>query len=67
MSSLRRCKALVRWKDVTKGSKVGIGGYEIPGIRHFHVFEPPRNLAEIDVDLRAYTGRIIKMLGEEAA
>ena len=67
MSSLRRRQAHDRWKDVTKESRVGIVGYEIPGIRHFQVFESLRNLAEIDVDLRAFTGRIIKMLGEEAA
>lgn len=27
-------------------------GYEIPFNRHFYVFEPPRDLAEIDADLR---------------
>lgn len=64
MSSLRQRRALDKWKDVTKGSKVGIVWYEIQGIQRFHVFELPRNLAEFDADLNAYTGRIIKMLGE---
>ncbi len=42
-------------------------GSEIPFNRHFHVCEPPRSLAEIDADLKACTGRILRMMGEEAA
>lgn len=53
-------------KRDTKDGKVGIVGYEIPFNRHFYVFEPPRSLAEIDADLKACTGRILKMLGEVA-
>lgn len=37
-------------------------GYEIPFNRHFYVFEPPRSLAEIDVDLKQCTDRILTMI-----
>lgn len=46
------------WIDHDK-TKVG---YEIPFNRHFHVFAPPRPLAEIDADLDAVTDRIKGML-----
>ncbi|MEI7432264.1 MAG: N-6 DNA methylase, partial [Betaproteobacteria bacterium] len=39
-------------------------GYEIPFNRHFYVFKPPRELAEIDTDLKVVTDRIVKMIGE---
>jgi type I restriction enzyme M protein len=42
-------------------------GYEIPFNRHFHVFEPPRPLAEIDADLRVVTDRIKAMIEALAA
>lgn len=51
------------WIDHEK-TKVG---YEIPFIRHFYVFEPPRALAEIDADLETITGRIKSMLEGLAA
>jgi type I restriction enzyme M protein len=50
------------WIDPEK-SKVG---YEIPFNRHFYVFEPPRSLHAIDEELKAVTGRIMKMLEELA-
>ena len=37
-------------------------GYEIPFNRHFYVFEPPRELAEIDAELKEVTGRILSMI-----
>ena len=37
-------------------------GYEIPFNRHFYMFEPPRELAEIDADLKQCTDRILAML-----
>jgi type I restriction enzyme M protein len=37
-------------------------GYEIPFNRHFYVFEPPRDLAEIDADLKKVTDRIKAMI-----
>ncbi len=37
-------------------------GYEIPFNRHFYVFEPPRELAEIDIDLKKVTDRIKAMI-----
>ena len=46
------------WIDVEK-TKVG---YEIPFNRHFYVFEPPRELAEIDTDLKKVTDRIKAMI-----
>jgi type I restriction enzyme M protein len=42
-------------------------GYEIPFNRHFYVFEPPRDLAEIDADLREVTDRIKAMIEGLAA
>ncbi|MBJ3778894.1 type I restriction-modification system subunit M [Acuticoccus mangrovi] len=42
-------------------------GYEIPFNRHFYVFEPPRELAEIDADLAEVTRNIQRMLAELAA
>ncbi|HET7330249.1 class I SAM-dependent DNA methyltransferase [Dyella sp.] len=50
------------WIDESK-SKVG---YEIPFNRHFYVFEPPRELHEIDAELKAVSSRIMRMLGELA-
>ena len=42
-------------------------GYEIPFNRFFYVFEPPRELAEIDADLAEVTRNIQRMLAELAA
>ena len=39
-------------------------GYEIPFNRHFYIFQPPRDLAEIDADLKGVTDRILAMIGE---
>ena len=47
--------------DVQDG-EVGIVGFEIPFNRHFYVFQPPRSLAEIDLDLKACTNRIKQMI-----
>ena len=47
------------WIDHEK-TKVG---YEIPFNRHFYVFKPPRDLAEIDAELKIVTGRILTMIG----
>jgi type I restriction enzyme M protein len=46
------------WIDHEK-TKVG---YEIPFNRHFYVFEPPRELAAIDADLKKVTDRIKAMI-----
>ncbi len=46
------------WIDESK-TKVG---YEIPFNRHFYVFKPPRSLDEIDAELKAVAGRIMRML-----
>ena len=48
------------WIDHEK-TKVG---YEIPFNRHFYVFQPPRDLAEIDADLKVVTANIQRMLAE---
>jgi type I restriction enzyme M protein len=48
------------WIDHEK-TKVG---YEIPFNRHFYVFQPPRELAEIDADLKVVTANIQRMLAE---
>ena len=42
-------------------------GYEIPFNRHFYVFQPSRELAEIDADLRVVTANIQRMLQELSA
>ena len=47
------------WIDHDK-TKVG---YEIPFNRHFYVFQPPRELAEIDAELKVVTDRILTMIG----
>jgi type I restriction enzyme M protein len=47
------------WIDREK-TKVG---YEIPFNRHFYVFKPPRELAEIDAELKGVTDRILTMIG----
>ena len=47
------------WIDREK-TKVG---YEILFDRHFYVFQPPRDLAEIDADLKSVTDRILTMIG----
>jgi type I restriction enzyme M protein len=39
-------------------------GYEIPFNRHFYMFKPPRELDEIDAELKGVTDRIVKMIGE---
>jgi type I restriction enzyme M protein len=46
------------WIDHEK-TKVG---YEIPFNRHFYVFQPPRELAAIDADLKGCTDRILAMI-----
>jgi len=46
------------WIDHEK-TKVG---YEIPFNRHFYVFKPPRELAEIDAELKGVTDRILTMI-----
>ena len=48
------------WIDHEK-TKVGC---EIPFNRHFYVFKPPRDLAEIDADLKVVTDRILTMIRE---
>ena len=47
------------WIDPEK-TKVG---YEIPFNRHFYVFKPPRELAEIDAELKTVTDRIVALIG----
>jgi len=46
------------WIDHEK-TKVG---YEIPFNRHFYVFQPPRELAVIDAELKLTTDRILEMI-----
>ncbi|WP_166822576.1 type I restriction-modification system subunit M [Thalassoroseus pseudoceratinae] len=48
------------WVDPDK-TKIG---YEIPFNRHFYVFQPPRELTEIDAELKVVTDRIVHMIGE---
>ena len=48
------------WIDHEK-TKVG---YEVPFNRHFYVYEPPRDLKEIDADLDAVSCEIMALLQE---
>ena len=50
-------------RDV-QDTEIGIVGYEIPFNRHFYVYEPPRDLAEIDADLDAVSREIMALLQE---
>ncbi|RML55270.1 N-6 DNA methylase [Pseudomonas syringae group genomosp. 3] len=54
------------WIDESKtdalDGEVGIVGFEIPFNRYFYVFQPPRQLVEIDRDLKACTDRIKQMI-----
>ena len=56
------------WIDTGKrdgqDDEIGIVGYEIPFNRHFYVYQPPRNLAEIDADLDKVSGEIMELLQE---
>ena len=47
-----------------KDGEIGIVGYEIPFNRHFYVYQPPRDLTEIDADLDAVSSEIMKLLQE---
>lgn len=47
-----------------KDEQIGIIGYEIPFNRHFHRYESPRSLAEIDADLATLSEQIMEMLQE---
>jgi type I restriction enzyme M protein len=56
------------WIDASKrdpkDGEVGMVGYEIPFNRHFYVYQPPRDLAEIDADLDAVSAEIMELLRE---
>jgi type I restriction enzyme M protein len=47
------------WIDKTK-TKIG---YEIPLNRHFYRYEPPRDLEDIEADIRALETEIVALLG----
>ncbi|WP_080606799.1 type I restriction-modification system subunit M [Vibrio parahaemolyticus] len=47
-----------------KDNEIGVVGYEIPFNRHFYVYQPPRDLAEIDADLDDVSKDIMKLLQE---
>ncbi|MBV6653991.1 MAG: hypothetical protein KI786_09570, partial [Mameliella sp.] len=47
-----------------KDGDIGIVGYEIPFTRHFYVYQPPRDLEEIDKDLDEVSQDILKLLRE---
>jgi type I restriction enzyme M protein len=51
------------WIDHEK-TKVG---YEIPFNRHFYVFTAPRELKDIEAELKVVTRRIVQMIGELSA
>ncbi|HKU68853.1 MAG TPA: class I SAM-dependent DNA methyltransferase [Candidatus Baltobacteraceae bacterium] len=51
------------WIDESK-TKIG---YEIPFVRHFYKYVPPRPLAEIDKELSSVTSEIVSLLTEMSA
>jgi len=51
-------------KRDAQDAEIGIVGYEIPFNRHFYVYTPPRDLAEIDADLDAVSREIMALLQE---
>ena len=51
-------------KRDAQDAEIGIVGYEIPFNRHFYVYEPPRDLSEIDADLDAVSREITALLQE---
>jgi len=56
------------WIDTAKrdpkDGRVGLIGYEINFNRYFYRYAPPRPLEEIESDIRAIEGDIVRMLGE---
>lgn len=56
------------WIDASKhdaqDGEIGIVGYEIPFNRHFYVYQPPRDLEEIDAELDAVSAEIMNLLQE---
>jgi len=56
------------WIDPNKkdsiDKEIGIVGYEIPFNRHFYVYQPPRDLAEIDAELDKVSAEIMELLRE---
>jgi type I restriction enzyme M protein len=51
------------WVDESK-TKIG---YEIPFTRHFYVYTPPRDLAEIDADIKAIEQEIQELLADNGS
>ena len=51
-------------KKDAKDQGIGIVGFEIPFNRHFYVYQPPRDLVEIDKDLDKVSGEIMELLQE---
>ncbi|MCZ2500017.1 SAM-dependent DNA methyltransferase, partial [Xylophilus sp. Kf1] len=49
--------------DETDGG-IGVVGYEINFNRYFYEYQPPRDLHEIDGELKAVEARIAAMLAE---
>ncbi|MBI3049222.1 MAG: SAM-dependent DNA methyltransferase [Acidobacteria bacterium] len=56
------------WIDTSKrdekDGRVGLIGYEINFNRYFYRYTPPRALEEIEADIRAIEGDIVRMLAE---
>lgn len=52
-------------RDATD-EQVGIVGYEINFSRYFYEYQPPRDLGEIDAELKTIEGEIAALLGEVA-
>lgn len=48
----------------SKDGKIGLVGYEINFNRYFYRYAPPRPLEDIEADIRAIEGDIVRMLAE---
>jgi type I restriction enzyme M protein len=53
-----------RAKRDDKDGLVGLVGYEINFNRYFYRYTPPRPLEEIEQDIRAIEGDIVRMLAQ---
>jgi len=55
---------IVTKKRDPRDGRVGVIGYEINFNRYFYRYSPPRALEEIEADIRAIEGDIVRMLAE---
>ena len=57
-----KCEVLPHASDAWIDHEKNKVGYEIPFTRNFYVFNPPRGLSEIDIELKQTTDKILEMI-----